>query len=492
MARRRCARAAARRARHGRRRAGGHRRDVRAARDDAARAAPAHAAECLRDKDRAAGRVRALRRRADRSHRADRPVGRGARRCGTAIGARRRLCEQHLRRPRSRHGAPALRRARGCPRAPRAHRAAHAVRKVTMLPPPLVRGALLWLAGIDLRLTLLAVPPVIPLIHRDLHLNEAGVAALSNLPVLTLAVSSALRGAAPSLPMLFAMTVVMGAGIAMIQPAFPSLARAWFAQRIALGTGIWANGLLCGEAISASLTIPFVLPLVGGSWERSFVAWSIPVAVTALALALVRDADAETGDRGTAWLPNFRDPRVWQLGTYQAAASLAYFGANTFLPDYLHATGQGGLVGAALAALNIGQIPASIAVGLIPMRVLGRRRTSFAVAALIVASLAGVLWLGGGFAIAGVALLGFSAAYVLTVSFALPAMLAPREEVARLASGTFTLGYSISFITTLLSGAAWDATHVAATAFVPMFAAAVIVIVLGPRLGSAARQYAVA
>jgi hypothetical protein len=43
---------------------------------------------------------------------------------------------------------------------------------------------------------------------------------------------------------------------------------------------------------------------------------------------------------------------------------------------------------------------------------------------------------------------------------------------------------------TLLSGAAWDATHVAATAFVPMFAAAGIVRVLGPRLGIASRACA--
>src|SRR6201996_2898898 len=114
------------------------------------------------------------------------------------------------------------------------------------------RGIVLWLAGTDLRLTLLAVPPVLPMIHADLHLNESGVAALSNLPVLTLAVSSmfgglltmrlrargavsaglwliaissALRGLGPSIPMLFAMTVLMGAGIATIQPVFPLLAR---------------------------------------------------------------------------------------------------------------------------------------------------------------------------------------------------------------------------------------------------------------------------
>jgi CP family cyanate transporter-like MFS transporter len=380
---------------------------------------------------------------------------------------------------------------------------------MTLRSGSLVRGIVLWLAGTDLRLTLLAVPPVIPLIHRDLHLNESGIAALSNVPVLVLALSSmfgglltmrlgarravivglwvialssALRGFGPSTVMLFAMTVVMGVGIATIQPAFPSLARAWFGDRVALGTGIWANGLLCGEAISASLTIPFVLPLVGGSWERSFVAWSVPVVLTALALTAVRDAGGSTRVTTGAWLPNFRDPRVWQLGLFQSAASLSYFGANTFLPDYLHATGSVALVGAALAALNIGQIPASFAVGLIPMRILGRPATSLLVAALIAVAVAIVLLLGGTAVVAGAALLGLAGAYILTMSFALPALSAPPEEVARLAAGTFTLGYAISFVTTLLSGAAWDATHVASAAFLPILLAALIVAVLGPRL----------
>src|SRR6185437_3201560 len=43
---------------------------------------------------------------------------------------------------------------------------------------------LLWWAGVDLRLTILAVPPVLPLIHRDLALDEKSVAALTGLPVL--------------------------------------------------------------------------------------------------------------------------------------------------------------------------------------------------------------------------------------------------------------------------------------------------------------------
>ena len=33
---------------------------------------------------------------------------------------------------------------------------------------------LLWLGGLDIRLTMLAVPPLVPLIHRDLHLDGHG------------------------------------------------------------------------------------------------------------------------------------------------------------------------------------------------------------------------------------------------------------------------------------------------------------------------------
>src|SRR5579871_1388404 len=53
---------------------------------------------------------------------------------------------------------------------------------------------LLWLSGACLRLTVLAIPPVIPLLHRDLNLSETAIGWLSSLP-----------------PMLFAFAAVPGA-----------------------------------------------------------------------------------------------------------------------------------------------------------------------------------------------------------------------------------------------------------------------------------------
>ena len=59
------------------------------------------------------------------------------------------------------------------------------------LPEPMISPLrallLLWIAGVALRLTILAVPPVIPLIHDDLHLSETQVGILSGLPMVLFA-----------------------------------------------------------------------------------------------------------------------------------------------------------------------------------------------------------------------------------------------------------------------------------------------------------------
>jgi CP family cyanate transporter-like MFS transporter len=380
-------------------------------------------------------------------------------------------------------------------------------------PAARLRLALLWLAGIDLRLTLLAVPPVLPLIHADLQLDEKGVAALSGLPLLLLGVaavpgslliarlgarrallcglwligiSSALRGLGPSVPMLFGMTLLMGAGIAVSQPTFPALVRQWFPETVARATGFWSNGLLVGELLAASLTLPVVLPLVG-SWEAVFVFWSIPVLVTASLVGLLTPHQPAPGDlprpRG---VPDWHNSRMWRIGIFQSAASMIYFGANTFIPDYLHATNQADLVGLALASLNGMQVPASAVIGFVPLRVLARRSSSYLVSAAIVVALGVVLAVPGTPLVIAAGVFGFCAAYVLVMSFALPALLAEPGEVARMSAGVFAISYTTAFVLTLAAGAVWDATHVEASAFLPALVGAAIVVALGPALTSAA------
>jgi hypothetical protein len=161
---------------------------------------------------------------------------------------------------------------------------------------------------------------------------------------------------------------------------------------------------------------------------------------------------------------------------------MVYFGANTFIPDYLHATNQADLVGVALASLNGAQVPASAVIGLVPLRILARPTTSYGVAAAIVAALVVVLLFPGLPLVIAAGVLGFCGAYILVLSFALPALLAAPSEVSRLSAGTFAISYSTAFLMTLFTGAVWDATHIEASAFLPALAGSAIVATFAPRL----------
>src|SRR5262245_11357000 len=129
-----------------------------------------------------------------------------------------------------------------------------------------IAGSLLWLAGVNLRLSILAVPPVIALIQSDLRLSGTELGLLSGLPIIVFAIAalpgslfiarwgalptlvagfviagiaSSLRGAILDVFALYAATIVMSAGIAISQPALPPLVSQWLPQRVSLGTALF-------------------------------------------------------------------------------------------------------------------------------------------------------------------------------------------------------------------------------------------------------------
>jgi CP family cyanate transporter-like MFS transporter len=377
-----------------------------------------------------------------------------------------------------------------------------------MSASPLLRLAVLWLAGADLRLTVLAVPPVLPLIHHQFALSERAVGALSGLPVLLfalaaipgslliarlgarraaivglliIAAASAARGIGPSAPMLFGMTFLMAAGVAVVQPALPTLVGEWFAQRPGFATAVYANGLLIGESLPAALTIPLILPLVGASWPASFALWAVPVAATALLMALCpSDARRSATATPVRWWPDWRSARMWRLGLMQGGTGGLYFASNALIPDYLHAIGRPDLVTAGLAALNIGQLPASVVLLLWARRLGNSKAAVVAVQIVAFLGIATLVIAQPALTTVGAAVIGFCCAFTLIVTLALPPQLAPADDVHRLSAGTFTIGYSLSCVIPLVGGAIWDMTGIPAAAF--LAAAGSTTIVLGSAL----------
>src|SRR5271156_5664804 len=120
----------------------------------------------------------------------------------------------------------------------------------------------LWLAGVAMRMTILAMPPVIPQVHDELHMSETQVGLLIGLPlalfaiaavpgslliarigsspaaILCMGIAGLARGArAPAVDVatLYAASIATGFGVALMQPAMPTLVREWLPRHIAFG-----------------------------------------------------------------------------------------------------------------------------------------------------------------------------------------------------------------------------------------------------------------
>jgi CP family cyanate transporter-like MFS transporter len=376
-------------------------------------------------------------------------------------------------------------------------------------PATWLAATLLWLAGNTLRLTILAVPPVLATIRDDFHLSATEVGMLSSVPpalfaiaallgsllvsklgvkralvggLVLIAAGSALRGVAPSFAMLFAMTVLMSAGVAVMQPIMPSAVRQWMPRHVGTGTALYTNGLLIGEILPVMFATSLVLPLVGGSWRGSLVLWSVPIVLIAIVVALAAPHDAARPAAARAlpakWLPDWHKGLVWRLGGLFCCFNATYFSTNAFLPIYLASHGRSDLIGPALTALNFGQLPASLLLLATAGRVERKAWPYVACGVLSVAGVAGIVLDVGSRTILWSSLVGFANAAALIIGLTLPPLLCHRDDVARTAAGTFTISYGSAVVLSIAGGALWDAIGVPALAFVPIAGASLALVLI--------------
>ena len=247
---------------------------------------------------------------------------------------------------------------------------------------------LLWLAGAAIRIPLLAVPPVIPLIHDDLHMSETQVGILMGLPLVMFAMA-----AVPGSLLIarFGVLRVATAGLAIcVARRGGSVRRGRHLDALCrdAADGLWRRHLPAGVSDAG--------PAVGaerapGSPMRSppTACWSAQPshrlehshrAAAGRRQLADRSADlvgARPGrcgslcrggsappSRRTAgpprsrW-PDWRSPELWLLGITLGVNNALFFAANAFVPDYLTHTGRGGMIGMTLGWLNGSQLVGS-------------------------------------------------------------------------------------------------------------------------------------
>jgi MFS transporter, CP family, cyanate transporter len=371
---------------------------------------------------------------------------------------------------------------------------------------------LLWVAGFAMRVTLLVVPPVIPLVHVELGMSETQVGLLIGLPLAMFALAAVpgslliarvgarlavalglliagfaggARGTAVDVWTLYAASIVTGFGIAITQPAMPKLVHEWLPGRIATGTVIYSNGMVIGAILPPTLTIPFILPLIGSSWRLDFLLWAVPAILIAVVFFLLSPKEPDHGDAamsaiGRLWWPDWKNPLVWLLGLTFGSNNSPFFAANAFLGDYLASRGQADLLGPALTSLNGAQLIALILLVLVS-RWLQRRAWPFLVfGPLLLAAFVGLVLMMSPLAVIVCAgLIGVATVMTMTPILALPPLLVAPGDVPRTAAGMLTISYTCAIIIPTICGALWDATGKPWTLFVPLWVCSITLTVFG-------------
>jgi len=369
---------------------------------------------------------------------------------------------------------------------------------------------LLWICGACLRLTVLSVPPVISLIQRDLYLSGTEIGLLSGLPVVVFAIFAApgsiviarmgvrgallfglsvtlagnlLRTEASAVWQLYATTALMSIGIAVMQPAMAAAVREWLPSRPAFGTAVYTNGLIVGEIIPVAMMLPLILPMFRENWRWALGVWSLPLIATAAAVALFVPPSSAKGSKSHvgSWLPQWKSRLNWRIGLTLGSAMSTYFCLNGFVPAYLEASGQPGLISEALMALNAGQLPASLMLLLTADKLQGKRWPYLALGGLFSCCVIGIVTTASTWTVVWAGLAGFSAGAALPLGLALAPLLCDNPNDASLASAAaFAIGYGFAMLISFLSGIAWDLVGNVNAAFVLILLGSFPILIAAP------------
>ncbi len=379
---------------------------------------------------------------------------------------------------------------------------------------PLGMFAVLWLIGWTLRVPILAAPPLATRMADTFGLGEAGIGALTMLPIVAvafgalpaawliarfglrtaivggiaiMAFASIARGYVPSTALLFTVSILMGLGVAVFQTALPAAVRAWTPSHVAIGSAIYLNGMMVGEFSGAGLTLPLVLPMAAGDWRIALVIWAVPILLIALFALLVRPAKGRQPDMDAAhsrpgiWasLPRWNDGQVWQFGLLLACSIVVFYAINAYAGAVLRSRGEEQALAGLLFAFNLTPLLASFVVLSAPQWI-GQRNPLGASALVAALGLAGFIFLEGWASWAAAVIAGLTSTIELILLVSLPATIAKGLGVTRLSAGTTLIGYAIAFVLPLMGGWIAEGTGRTDLALIP---ALVFTIMMLPFLG---------
>jgi CP family cyanate transporter-like MFS transporter len=352
-----------------------------------------------------------------------------------------------------------------------------AVRRLPLLAVALV------LTGLNLRVAVGSVPPLLDELERQLGISSTLAGLLTSLPVLCF---GALAVAAPpiarrlggvgtliaalavltagtvlraggSTALLFAGTALAGAAIAVGNVVVPAVIKGRFPRRIGVLMGLYTAVLNAGAAVAGGLTVPAAHAF---GWRAALALWALPalLALLVTALAAVReptDADVRGGVGDARTL--LHDRLAWQVTLFFGAQSAVFYSGLTWLPSILRDHGFGATTaGALLSVYALAGIPTALAAPVLAARRSDQRSLiaffagleATAVLGLLTAPAADALW---------VVVFAFGQGGAFALALTLIVLRSPNaRRGAELSGMVQAFGYSIAALGPFLVGALHD------------------------------------
>ena len=341
------------------------------------------------------------------------------------------------------------------------------------------------LVALNLRPVIVAVSPVFDTISSELGLTSVLAGLLVTLPVLCFGVlgpiapvlagrigferslalvllaiiaGSALR-IIPTIPALFAGTVLVGAGIAVGNILLPGLIKRDFPHRLGIMSGLFSMSMAVGATLAAGLTIP-IAKAVGWSWNEVLAAWGLFALLGLVCwIPSLWHARGGAGHPRTVGLSLGRDRVAWWVTIFFGLQSFNFYSTTAWLPTILVGYGYDPVyAGLMLSLVNFVSIVPALVVPLMLERIKNQAAFTIVVSMLYFAAVGGFLAMPGA-AAAWMVLLGLAQGAGLGLGLTFIVLRSPDAAHATKLSGMAqSWGYLFAAAGPLAVGALHDVT----------------------------------
>jgi CP family cyanate transporter-like MFS transporter len=346
----------------------------------------------------------------------------------------------------------------------------------------LVGFAAIALVGLNLRLTLAILSPLLPQVQSDYQIGSAPAGLATTAAVLMfglaapvapllvtrfhsdrvllgglmLVVAGTGLRSLPVITALYGGMVLLGIGIALLNVVMPVIVKRDFPRAVGLCTGLYTSALNVGSALAAATAVPLAQAV--GGWRPTAALAAVPAVLAMLVWWARMPRRSATAHPVTARGRLLRSPLAWQVTGYMALQSVLYYVLLAWLPTIYADNGfsaeHAGLV---LAVAQIAQLAACILVPVLARALRDQRLLAAGFAALtgaaylgigVAPTLAPVLW---------AVLLGLGQGGALTVALMMIVVRSPdTASAARLSGMAQGVGYVLAAAGPPLVGALHD------------------------------------